>query len=697
MSPSRATAWTRRAVVLGTGVLAATSLTSLVPAAIGATAQTPYEVTRIDSPDPQPDGRWAERVAVAGDISGDGVNDYFVAVPRYDAGADNNRGRVYLLNGRTGAVLYRVDSPQPQDAAQFGFFISAFGDVNGDGKTDVAIGTDSQDVAGKTDQGKAWVFSGASGSVLYELDNPAPQSSARFGSRIGSAGDVTGDGVRDVIVGASNNDAPAGCGTDGTVEAGCYQNVGQAFIFNGATGALVRTLDVPAADRTALGASCSTGCGSFGIAVQSPGDTDGDGVDDQLVGASSYATTGRMYLFSGRTGELLHRIDPPEPQAGDNFGFQDAAPGSPGDVDGDRRADLYANGFVHNGPAGEGQGRAWLFSGRTGSLIRQLDDPAPTPGGQFGWSLAGVDFNKDGVPDQYIGQSPHHVPGFDQNGGTYVLDGRNGALLKAFELPAADNQPSSDTNAGPRLGWTVAAAGDLNADGEPDFLAGAPFADVGSNRDQGRLYVYLSNATKFPAKLSLARATIFRSRSVLDVLAPITSRASGAVAVELHAAGRKFRFNAKIDSADGRIRFRKRIPQAQADLGTGILTITYAGDDDTRPQTVRLRAASQPARLRLGRPRIVGNRLQASGRVSSLARGVVRVQLQFDHNGVTRLLQFRAPISQGRWSLNAALPATTLAQIAGRRGTVHSYTLFTGYLPGRIRGEMRSFQVLPDR
>ncbi|PLS74933.1 MAG: hypothetical protein CYG61_10120 [Actinobacteria bacterium] len=63
-----------------------------------------------------------------------------------------------------------------------------------------------------------------------------------------------------------------------------------------------------------------------------------------------------MYLFSGRTGEVLLRIDDPEPQAGATFGFQDVAPLSPGDVNRDGFADLYANGFAQNGPTGRRHG-----------------------------------------------------------------------------------------------------------------------------------------------------------------------------------------------------------------------------------------------------------------------------------------------------------------------------------------------------
>ena len=61
----------------------------------------------------------------------------------------------------------------------------------------------------------------------------------------------------------------------------------------------------------------------------------------------------------------------------------------------------------------------------------------------------------------------------------------------------------------------------------------------------------------------------------------------------------------------------------------------------------------------------------------------------------TRTLQFNAPIDGGRYSLDAALSADELALMAGRRGAIHSYTLFTGYALARMRGEMASFEVLP--
>lgn len=203
---------------------------------------------------------------------------------------------------------------------------------------------------------------------------------------------------------------------------------------------------------------------------------------------------------------------------------------------------------------------------------------------------------------------------------------------------------------------------------------------------------------KNTAKLGLARASILRSERQIDVLAPITSRASGRVKVDLYAAGRHHRFTAPVDSANGRIRFKQSIPGSQARLGTGIMTIDYAGNDATRPQSVRLRAASQPARLSLARPTLTGGgRLKASGTISSKARGIVRMEVQYLFLGKTKTLKLRAKIADGEWKLDEKLPDLALREMTFRTGSVHSYTLFTGYFPERMRGEMRSYQILGDR
>ena len=218
---------------------------------------------------------------------------------------------------------------------------------------------------------------------------------------------------------------------------------------------------------------------------------------------------------------------------------------------------------------------------------------------------------------------------------------------------------------------------------------------AGTTRGARRTFRTLGEcAVLYPSKLSIARAST--AGGVIDVFAPITTRASGGAAVDYHAAGQRTSFGAAIDSAAGRIRFRRSVTSAQARLGTGILTITYPGDGDTRAQTVRLRAAANKARLDLARPQIVNGRIQASGTISSAARGSVRLQLSYQFGCDNRVLELRGTIAGGRWSIDEPLSPQALTELASRVGAVHSYTLFTGYLPARIRGEMRAFQVLGD-
>jgi hypothetical protein len=501
------------------------------PPALAAPPETTYQTVPVEAPNPQPQGRWGERSALAGDIDGDGTPDFWISAFQEDVGGATRAGRVYLISGRTLSPIYSVASPEPQSNQAFGFTVAAPGDVNGDGKIDLAVGAYAHDdtVGGTTFQntGKAWVYDGATGRVLYALANPAPQSSFpppevmfskvfAFGTAISAAGDINGDGRADILVGAPSNDFPAGCGGNtgpsDTPAAPCRRDQGQAFVFSGANGGLLRTYEVPEEDRR-MTPNCNRDvggpgigtCGFFGFTVQGVGDVDGDGATDHLVqGGTYFAGTysgdgagdkeGRIWVFSGKTGALLLRIDNPDPpRLGGStriFGLQTVEPGSPGDVNGDGRADIYGNCFSCSGPTGSaGEGRAWFFSGADGSILANLFDPSPDGAGGFAFSGAG-----QAAGDGFIvGQNNS---GNTRGGGAAVfgVPSTFGPTASApafydFLAPVEDRQPNPN---GGRFGRTVEAPGDLNGDCLPDYVISAPQTDVGANPDQGRVYVQLS-------------------------------------------------------------------------------------------------------------------------------------------------------------------------------------------------------------
>ncbi|HVW19509.1 MAG TPA: hypothetical protein VHB30_14800 [Solirubrobacteraceae bacterium] len=219
-------------------------------------------------------------------------------------------------------------------------------------------------------------------------------------------------------------------------------------------------------------------------------------------------------------------------------------------------------------------------------------------------------------------------------------------------------------------------------------------SDGGTTRGADRVFTTSPPVVPQPSKLELARATINTISKTIDVLAPISARASGTATLSLRAAGQTHTWTAEVDSANGRIATRETIPAPQAAMGTGILTINYPGDADTRPQVVRLRAANGHADLDAQRPTLTNGHLIDSGTISTRARGVVRVQLEYYSGGQTTTLEHSAPIADGRWSLDYTLTPAELGAINARAGTVHSYILFTGYLPARMRGEMQAYEVL---
>ena len=202
------------------------------------------------------------------DVNGDGKPDILVGDGQQDAGGNIDQGQVHIFSGATGALIRTINHPNPQAEAFFGASAVLIADISGDGVGDIVVGAPRQDVGANPDQGRVYVFNGVTGGLLLTLNDPAPQFAANFGYAVAGMGDLNGDTIPDLLVGAPGQTADGNSGQ------------GQAFIFSGANGSLLFTLNDPLPQRDA----------NFGRSVTSGGDLDGDGKFDPLVAAPLQTT-----------------------------------------------------------------------------------------------------------------------------------------------------------------------------------------------------------------------------------------------------------------------------------------------------------------------------------------------------------------------------------------------------------------------
>ena len=137
--------------------------------------------------------QFGRAVAGAGDVNNDGYADAIVGAYFHNGAT----GRAYVYSGQTGGLLHTFDGEAGMDA--FGVAVAGLGDINSDNFADVIVGARNNDGAG-SDAGRAYVYSGFDGTILYTFSGE--HAVDYFGISVAGAGDVDDDAVSDIIVGA---------------------------------------------------------------------------------------------------------------------------------------------------------------------------------------------------------------------------------------------------------------------------------------------------------------------------------------------------------------------------------------------------------------------------------------------------------------------------------------------------------------
>jgi len=392
------------------GLLPASSLlSSPAPAQVGGGWETTTIVDAYAHP-----GLAGSVIARAGDLDGDGFQDILVGSDDEDGPVGDSSGGARAYSGWTGALLWMEQGAARNDL--FGSAVAAAGDLDGDGVDDFLVGAIGADPTGLTDAGSVFLYSGATGAQLNRFDGT--QGGAFFGSPLAAGSDFDGDGSPDFLVGSGGLGFPVelrsgttgailrshpvshridslaivgdldGDGTDDYIigDSGASLSTEKVVVYSGKTGRVLHQLPFPG------------GSLGFGVAVAGSEDVNGDGVADLLVGgpAQDARDLGAAFLYSGLDGSLLRRID-----GSDQFFGQSLV--DPGDVDGDGTPDLLIGSPTADTATWSSAGRAALFSGASGALLDEWF--GATAGDYFGMQVANAGDTDGGGRDDLLVKS----------------------------------------------------------------------------------------------------------------------------------------------------------------------------------------------------------------------------------------------------------------------------------------------------
>ncbi|MBB71468.1 MAG: hypothetical protein CMF50_03620, partial [Legionellales bacterium] len=471
---------------------------------------------------PDAGGLAGETIGLAGDFNGDDYSDFLIGAPNNDAGgaASSIRGEAYLVSG-----VEVPNEPGPEielgpmtpplgftmqgeaDDELLGQSVAGGGDFNADGYTDIIIGANQNGGLGE-----AYVLFGSSAGFTDPLGLPSSLTGSNgfavsginaggILSRVGNVGDVNGDGLDDVGMGALLSD-PNG-----------VTNAGEAYVIFATKDTMPSAYDLSSPTVTNhLTIQGVNQDGNLGRLITSAGDVNNDGFDDIIIGApelSSGGTISQAYVvFGSATGLLGSTLDVSTLNGTNGFSITGIDPNDRlgraidgGDINGDGFSDIIIGASLAN-PNGNDSGQAYVIFGKASGFAADIDPSALN--GTDGFRLNGIatgenagqsvavvgDVNADGYND-FVVTARDGGPG--GNGEAYLIFGSADPFPADIELSSLNGvrglrllSSVADSN---RFGQWVNAAGDTNGDGFDDFIIADREADP-NGADSGRTFLY---------------------------------------------------------------------------------------------------------------------------------------------------------------------------------------------------------------